>query len=1041
MIIDAAPTQQASLWAEQTPMNTPLRGDMRDSRYEIRSGLSDAQSSKSPKRTIDGCKGRPLLAPLAPLAQFDKTVDDATLSRFEDIHRQIENPLLEYILEYIRRKRSREKYRPIAVRLMVLGHSESAAKPCIVVLCPDPQAKLVRKFFDKESIRTLCRPPDNEFPLFEVHVIGRPLEMKWAGDDIDVFIPLVQESQGHANGTYCGAPLTACLPSGARKRCTFGGILTTVSASGDTKLFGLTASHVLLDDDSDDWRSDGSATEIDASSDTVESQISCNILPYTLGEDYTGLSQVAEMPQLNTTNDDGPWPSFGLSKIGSITQDTLPLGRSTAGNGESKGYYDWALIDMLSYRPNRIQPRQPSSSPAWDDGSLYPRDLVMGVLSSSTHQRHSVHLLTASEGPKRGFLSTLPSKVLLAPGRAFVNTFVVTLEDNKQIADGDSGSWVVNEETLEVYGYVVASDFFGGGYIISMAEAFEDIKANLGLISVLLASSFDVATAERSRYGLTDNSSSALRQNINSGNAADNEPDGQHESSPNLPTGQTDTHEISSPPLRRRISDIGEDCGAKAWCDSSNPSTDSTFNSSHCEETDLGDRGEDPSMNDSSTKGADSSLLDILPGSDQSTFLSNDSPNITRLPHDVAGARPAALGSSTGEPSLPISPEHRRLNLASSVNQFMAQARVREQVAKWRRNQLDDTSIPKVLSAQQARAIEELHNEGNPFDHHEENENVAGQTYYKELGLGAMSQEDDDIDDELYEEVNNLGSLYADQGRLPEAETMYKRALEGFEKARGRDHTSTLDTVNNLGNLYADQGKLPEAEAMYKRALEGSKKALGRDHTSTLITVNNLGYLYADQGKLPEAEAMYKRALEGSKKALGRDHTSTLITVNNLGYLYADQGKLPEAEAMFERALEGFEKALGRDHTSTLDTVNNLGLLYKNQDKLPEAEAMFERALEGFEKARGRDHTSTLDTVNNLGNLYADQGKLPETDAMYIRALEGKEKALGLLNLQYGRDHPSTLITVNNLGSLYADQGKLPETEAMYDTVNNLGSL
>ena len=44
---------------------------------------------------------------------------------------------------------------------------------------------------------------------------------------------------------------------------------------------------------------------------------------------------------------------------------------------------------------------------------------------------------------------------------------------------------------------------------------------------------------------------------------------------------------------------------------------------------------------------------------------------------------------------------------------------------------------------------------------------------------------------------------------------MYIRALTGYEKALGRDHTSTLDTVNNLGNLYADQGKLAEAERIY----------------------------------------------------------------------------------------------------------------------------------------------------------------------------------------------------------------------------------
>jgi Flp pilus assembly protein TadD len=47
---------------------------------------------------------------------------------------------------------------------------------------------------------------------------------------------------------------------------------------------------------------------------------------------------------------------------------------------------------------------------------------------------------------------------------------------------------------------------------------------------------------------------------------------------------------------------------------------------------------------------------------------------------------------------------------------------------------------------------------------------------------------------------------------------MYSRALAGKEKAWGPDHTSTLDTVNNLGVLYADQGRLGDAERMYNRA-------------------------------------------------------------------------------------------------------------------------------------------------------------------------------------------------------------------------------
>ena len=88
-------------------------------------------------------------------------------------------------------------------------------------------------------------------------------------------------------------------------------------------------------------------------------------------------------------------------------------------------------------------------------------------------------------------------------------------------------------------------------------------------------------------------------------------------------------------------------------------------------------------------------------------------------------------------------------------------------------------------------------------------------------------------EDEMAWAYHKIAYLYADQGKLVEAEQMYQRALQGYEKAWGPEHTSTLDTVNNLANLYADQGKLVEAEQMYQRALQGKEKAWGPEHTST----------------------------------------------------------------------------------------------------------------------------------------------------------------------------------------------------------------
>ena len=65
---------------------------------------------------------------------------------------------------------------------------------------------------------------------------------------------------------------------------------------------------------------------------------------------------------------------------------------------------------------------------------------------------------------------------------------------------------------------------------------------------------------------------------------------------------------------------------------------------------------------------------------------------------------------------------------------------------------------------------------------------------------------------------------------MKEAEDMYLRALTGYEKAWGSEHTSTLRTVNNLGLLYSNQGKMKEAEDMYLRALTGYEKSWGPEH-------------------------------------------------------------------------------------------------------------------------------------------------------------------------------------------------------------------
>ena len=90
--------------------------------------------------------------------------------------------------------------------------------------------------------------------------------------------------------------------------------------------------------------------------------------------------------------------------------------------------------------------------------------------------------------------------------------------------------------------------------------------------------------------------------------------------------------------------------------------------------------------------------------------------------------------------------------------------------------------------------------------------------------------------------------------------------------------------------LLQAQGKLNEAEPLYRRALEGREKTLGPDHLHTLISVNNLGLLLYTQGKLNEAEPLLRRALEGREK----EKTKKVIYYQGFSVFFRDNLKTGE---------------------------------------------------------------------------------------------------------------------------------------------------
>ncbi|WDK23157.1 TPR domain protein (kinesin light chain) [Colletotrichum graminicola] len=99
---------------------------------------------------------------------------------------------------------------------------------------------------------------------------------------------------------------------------------------------------------------------------------------------------------------------------------------------------------------------------------------------------------------------------------------------------------------------------------------------------------------------------------------------------------------------------------------------------------------------------------------------------------------------------------------------------------------------------------------------------------------------------------------------------MNRQALDGFEKTAGKEHVKTIKSVNNRAILLHYQGKLEEAERMFRQVIEVKEKELGKGHRDMLSSVWWLAHVNEQQSRLEEAYELYHRALNGYK-AFGPD--------------------------------------------------------------------------------------------------------------------------------------------------------------------------
>ena len=122
--------------------------------------------------------------------------------------------------------------------------------------------------------------------------------------------------------------------------------------------------------------------------------------------------------------------------------------------------------------------------------------------------------------------------------------------------------------------------------------------------------------------------------------------------------------------------------------------------------------------------------------------------------------------------------------------------------------------------------------------------------------------------------LNDAGEKAYGRGQYEAADRFYQSALSQAELGKGDLRVAT--TLNDIALLYRAEGKLKEAEPLYRRSLSIREEKLAANDQQVAASLNNLAGLLVAENRFREADPLYRRSLAIREKALAARGESNL---------------------------------------------------------------------------------------------------------------------------------------------------------------------
>jgi tetratricopeptide (TPR) repeat protein len=245
-------------------------------------------------------------------------------------------------------------------------------------------------------------------------------------------------------------------------------------------------------------------------------------------------------------------------------------------------------------------------------------------------------------------------------------------------------------------------------------------------------------------------------------------------------------------------------------------------------------------------------------------------------------------------------------------------------------------------------------------------------------------------------------------GRYAAAAAEFERALaeaEGFPKTDWRFSV----TLHNLGVVYRQLGRYPEAERCYRRAIEAFECCQVEHKAERASAFFELGALYLITSQVSRAEPLYRRSYDLRLEALGPDHPLVGVSLHGLARVAQERRKWRESEDYYRRAEKVLGKGYGPHSFEVADVLHNWSILLREEKRDDEARPLLERAITIYEQ-RAPVHPKMAVMLRNMAELEAATGNTAEAARLFGRAVS-------ICDASLPADHPQTGIVLQAYAS------------------------